>query len=53
MTIPPCPVPAPPPPLCACGRVEMDGVRCRLGATHRPLVPKVSPCPVPLPKGAA
>jgi hypothetical protein len=22
---------------CACGKKEMDGVRCRLGATHKPL----------------
>lgn len=21
--------------VCKCGKVEMDGVRCRLGATHR------------------
>lgn len=23
--------------ICACGKVEMDGVRCKLGATHRRL----------------
>jgi hypothetical protein len=21
--------------VCACGKVAMDGIRCRLGATHR------------------
>lgn len=25
--------------ICKCGKVEMDGVRCRLGATHRALMP--------------
>ena len=29
--------------ICACGKAEMDGVRCRLGATHRPLKPKPMP----------
>lgn len=22
--------------ICACGKAAMDGVRCRLGATHQP-----------------
>lgn len=25
--------------ICACGRASMDGVRCRLGATHEPRKP--------------
>ena len=24
--------------ICACGREAMDGVRCKLGATHQPLL---------------
>lgn len=24
--------------ICACGRAEMDGVKCFLGATHKPLL---------------
>lgn len=25
--------------ICACGKVESDGKRCRLGATHKPPLP--------------
>jgi hypothetical protein len=24
--------------VCACGKTEMDGVTCRFGASHRPLL---------------
>jgi hypothetical protein len=27
--------------ICACGKKEADGVRCRLGATHKPYEPRM------------
>ena len=39
--------------VCACGKIQKDGIRCRLGATHRPPAPPLpwtaAPCPVEVP----
>jgi hypothetical protein len=31
--------------VCACGKPLLDGVRCRLGATHQPPPPKKEKMP--------
>ena len=30
--------------ICACGKVAADGIRCKLGATHRRPIPPPPPC---------